>query len=48
MNMTRGEAEAALRDAGRTHEHSVRLFGYGLASPNLLLWARISQIDDDF
>ena len=38
MNMTRGEAEAALRDAGRTHEHSVRLFGYGLASPHLLLW----------
>ena len=38
MNLTRGEAETALRDVGRTHEHSLLLFGYGLASPHLLLW----------
>ncbi len=38
MNVTRGDAEKALRDVGRTHEQSLLLFGYGLASPHLLLW----------
>ena len=38
MNVTKNDAETALRDAGRAGEHSLTLFHYELASPYLLLW----------
>ena len=38
MNITKNDAEAALRDADRAGEHSLTLFNYGIASPYLLLW----------
>ena len=38
MNVTKTDAETALRDAGQTAEHSQTLFHYELASPYLLLW----------
>ena len=38
MNVTKNDAETALRDAGRAAEHSLTLFHYEIASPYLLLW----------
>ena len=38
MNVTKNDAETALRDADRTGEHSLTLFHYELTSPYLLLW----------
>ena len=38
MNVTKNDADTALRDAGRAGEHSLTLFNYELTSPYLLLW----------
>ena len=38
MNVTKTDAETALRDADRAAEHSQTLFHYEIASPYLLLW----------
>ena len=38
MNVTKNDAETALRDVDRTGEHSLTLFHYELTSPYLLLW----------
>ena len=38
MNITKNDAETALRDAGQAGERSLTLFHYEMASPYLLLW----------
>ena len=38
MNITKNDAEAALRDAGMAEERSLTFFHYKMASPYLLLW----------
>ena len=38
MNITKNDAEAALRDVGETGEYSQTLFHYQITSPYLLLW----------
>ena len=38
MSITRNDADAALRDAGKAGEYSKTLFHYEMASPYLLLW----------
>lgn len=41
MNITKTDAETALRDAGRASERSLTLFHYKMASPYLLLWGAL-------
>ena len=41
MNITKNEAEAALRDVGETGEYSLSLFHYEITSPYLLLWGAL-------
>ena len=41
MNITKDDAAAALRDAGKAGEHSQTLFNYEMASPYLLLWGML-------
>lgn len=38
MNITKKDAERALRDAGKAEEKSLTLYHYEMASPYLLLW----------
>ena len=38
MNITKNDAEAALRDVGETGEYSLTLFHYQITSPYLVLW----------
>ncbi len=38
MNVTKDDAETALREVSRARAQSLTLFQYGLASPYLLLW----------
>ena len=38
MNVTKDDAETALKDVGAARRQSLTLFRYGLASPYLLLW----------
>ena len=41
MNITKDDAAAALRDAGKAGAHSQTLFNYEMASPYLLLWGML-------
>ena len=38
MNVTKDDAETALKEVDAARRHSLTLFQYGLASPYLLLW----------
>ena len=41
MNVSRDDAETALKDVDAARRHSLTLFQYGLASPYLLLWGML-------
>lgn len=41
MNITKNDADTALRDAGAAGEQGLTLFNYEMASPYLLLWGAL-------